>query len=70
MKVKTADLSVPDGWQLVPKNPTTEMLRQHIGFKGKGWDTNLKRTWEAMLSVAPKLGDEVDIPDELMESQK
>ncbi|BET42742.1 hypothetical protein [Atlantibacter hermannii] len=61
MKVKTENMNVPDGWQIVPKKPTIEMLRQYTGFKGKGWDTKLKRTWEAMLAVAP------DLTDELME---
>ncbi|MGM1325077.1 hypothetical protein ACS0TW_03260 [Klebsiella michiganensis] len=44
----------PPGYVMVPKEPTSEMLRAHVGMKPKGWDVQLRKTWAAMLAAAPQ----------------
>lgn len=45
---------IPDGYVMVPKEPTAEMvkkMRYHVG----GYDRNIKEGYKAMLAVAPQL---------------
>lgn len=46
----TSSPTIPEGWQLVPKEPTTEMLKACWGTRYCGDDNNYK----AMLAAAPK----------------
>ena len=59
--VNLADL-VPDGWRLVPANPTWEMLaadgcNKHHEEQDCSHHENRKRIWRAMLEAAPKPED-------------
>jgi hypothetical protein len=46
---------VPEGWQLVPVEPTYHML--HEGNRHLEGFSNLRAAWEAMLAAAPKPED-------------
>lgn len=46
--------AIPEGYVMVPKEPTAEMvikMRYHVG----GYDRNIKEGYKAMLAVAPQL---------------
>ena len=45
-------LEAPEGWQLVPVEPTTKMVMAS-GFLGEG---RAREVWSDMLAAAPKLG--------------
>ena len=44
---------VPEGWQLVPKEPTEEMAREYWTFNDR-FDVKMIDAWKAMLAAAPK----------------
>lgn len=46
---------IPDGWQLVPVEPTIEMV-QAATYKSVGFGT--RAAYRAMLAAAPKPGEE------------
>ena len=50
-----AEMVVPEGWQLVPVEPTIEMV-QAATHSAVGFGT--RAAYQAMLSAAPKLGGE------------
>lgn len=57
------ELPIPDGWQLVPKEPTEAMVRKALSstavwhdIKGSQLTVNMEKMrirWRAMLTVAP-----------------
>lgn len=53
--------SVPDGWQLVPKEPTPAMLDSAVAYAlnvqihGEyGWTPYMRDLWNCMLAAAPE----------------
>lgn len=53
--------SVTKGWQLVPVEPTEEMLyRLEMGEGGSemGWRELWRKAWQDVLAVAPRIGEE------------
>ena len=50
-ELQTSIPVVPDGWQLVPMEPTTKMVMAS-GFLGEG---RAREVWSDMLAAAPKL---------------
>lgn len=50
MQSELAPSSIPAGWQLVPIEPTDEMVQ--AGLKIMNWDANVSDIYEAMLSAA------------------
>lgn len=44
-------VAVPDGWQLVPKEPTREMLDAYVNTLGRF--SSARADWAAMLAAAP-----------------
>ena len=44
---------VPEGWQLVPNEPTPKMC--HAAFKDRNGEFSSASQWSAMLAAAPKL---------------
>ncbi len=52
-------MNIPDGWKLVPVEPTPEM----VDAAGMGWYINKKelakrlRIWKAMVDAAPACND-------------
>ena len=52
---KQQHLEVPEGWQLVPVEPTIEMV-QAATHSSVGFGT--RAAYQAMLAAAPKLGGE------------
>lgn len=47
--------AVPDGWVVVPREPTEEMIRCGWGADTSLQDANVQRVWKTMLSAAPTL---------------
>ena len=45
---------VPEGWQLVPKEPTEEMLFAYTKCKTTAGERWAAHQWHAMLAAAPK----------------
>lgn len=50
----------PEGWQLVPKEPTEEMMFMGVSEWATHDDSeeDVYGVWEAMLAAAPKFGEE------------
>ena len=54
---KAAQQGVPEGWQLVPKEPTYEMIQALWTTIADNHDTT-DGGYKAMLAAAPKFGEE------------
>lgn len=46
---------VPEGWQLVPKEPTDEMI-DHGCDEADAYRVDIVRAYQAMLAVSPEVG--------------
>lgn len=51
---RPAPSAVPDGWQLVPKEPTDEMMRAHDECLMRGVPRGRNIIYDAMLAAAPE----------------
>ena len=55
---ESAKAGVPDGWQLVPVEPTRGMLDAATNYDSDMIGLYALEFWQAMLAAAPKRGEE------------
>ena len=49
-----ANPGVPDGWKLVPVEPTDEMYAAFWGVYDRDPEVSITKSWKAMLTAAPQ----------------